>query len=126
MGFQAKNALYTARLDRQWSNLEEAGLVRLKITRDNDIDIAFLVGEGCSKAQERREIERINRYGVWGIIGEYRISEHDPWQHGESCWGFIDEDWKDSGYDSDIKYTTIKELVKALKSRCPCCRKRIS
>ena len=51
------------------------------------------------------EIERVNRDGVWGVIGEYWNGRE--WVHVDSCWGFIGDDWRESGYDADIMRSTL-------------------
>ena len=72
----------------------------------------------ASRLQRDREefIEKVNREGVWGIIGEYFDGE--AWQHADSCFGFVGDDWKNSGYDTDIMRTTLNESKDARICRC--------
>ena len=86
---------------------------------------------------------RISHDGVWGIVGEYTLQECDDscgyhnsnsdvylgdsncrctFEHADSCFGFVGDDWKESGYLEDIMQSTISALRKALQGRCPCCR----
>jgi len=30
--------------------------------------------------------------GVWGQVAKFRLSESDPWETADSCWGFIGND----------------------------------
>ena len=59
----------------------------------------------------------MNRQGVWGIVGEYFDGE--VWQHADSCFGFVGDDWKNSGYDTDIMQATLDAARDA--SVCRCC-----
>jgi hypothetical protein len=101
--------------------------VRLKIVADDICDLDNLFGDTYShKAnpeipqatldrQREREIERVNRDGVWGIVGEYFDGEH--WEHAGSCFGLIGEDWKNSGYDIEIMRATLDTAKQAKKCR---------
>ncbi len=65
--------------------------------------------DDCSeKEREKYKLElwdRIERDGVWGLIGEYW--DGSEWVQADSCWGFVGNDWKDSGHDTDIMAMTI-------------------
>ena len=98
---------------------EESQFVRLSIVPD-DSGMSFedLTGDTFNAEahpdipQERmdrerkEEMDRINREGVYGVVGEYWNGEE--WEHVDSCWGFVGDDWKESGYDVDIMSATIK------------------
>ena len=85
--------------------------VRLHIVADDDFDLSC----DCEDAHcEERQLERAERDGVWGIVGEYRV--RDEWEQADSCWGFVGEDWRDSGYDTDIMDETMRAFNKALGS----------
>lgn len=54
--------------------------------------------------------QRIDRDGVCGVVAEYR----DPdlgWTHADSCWGFVGDDWQDSGYAVDFMDAAMRALV---------------
>jgi len=34
----------------------------------------------------------------------------DRWDHMDSCWGFVGDDWKDSGYDIDFKEAGLRKI----------------
>jgi len=107
------------------------GDVRLRIVADDSIDLDNLFGDTfnpevnsdipASRLERERqaEIDRVNRDGVWGVVGEFFDGEE--WQHADSCFGFIGDDWKDSGYDTDIMASTLE---KAKNTRvCRACKR---
>lgn len=70
----------------RWESLEAAGLVRVRIEPDHDCN----PGEWCETDADRAEQWRlIAVWGAWGFIAEARATVNDPWQHADSCWGFI-------------------------------------
>jgi len=93
------------------------GDVRLRIVPDGTCSFEDLEGDcfdheanpdvPASRLQRDREefIAKVNREGVWGLIGEYFDGEQ--WQHADSCFGFVGDDWKNSGYDTDIMRATL-------------------
>jgi hypothetical protein len=114
-GLSARHSLSSARTLEAWERLEDAGLVRLDVRPDDSYD--------WDDAEER---ERFGNDGAWGLVGEYRLSEDDKWEHGDSCWGFVG--YRDvtspteNAYVPDIMSETVDALRVALKSRCPVCR----
>ena len=145
-GFQASWALSNARTRLEWEKHEVAeyssgepidpkrGNVRLRVVPDDSCSLEDLEGDcfnpkanpdiPASKLQRDRGvfIAKVNREGVWGIIGEYFDGE--VWQHADSCFGFVGEDWKNSGYDTDIMRATLDE-AKADRV-CRCCGRPIA
>lgn len=107
--------------------------MRLRMVPDETCSLEDLEGDcfnskanpdiPASRLQHDREdfIAKVNRDGVWGIIGEYFDGE--AWHHADSCFGFVGDDWKHSGYDTDIMRAT---LDKAKDSRvCRYCGRPI-
>ena len=92
-------------------------LVRLLICPDDSMDWDDLKGDCYDpdlhpdikpeilKKQEEEEIERVNREGVYGVKGEFFDGE--GWIETDDCWGFVGDDWKESGYDIDIMRSAI-------------------
>lgn len=154
----AESARREAKIRRQWEALVDAGLVRLAIVPDECCDYDDLAGdtfdvdahrdtvpggERAIVAQGKAYKARIEQEGVWGIVGEYRLSvpdagerftvycgacdrgepcaDHWP-ESADSCWGFVGTDYESSGYDLDIMGATIDALREALRDRCPMCR----
>jgi len=72
---------------------------------NDDIDPERLAKE------EQEAIERANRDGIWGIVGKFKCNCNCPrcdgWHTSDSVWGFIGDDWKDSGYDIDVMHHTL-------------------
>lgn len=109
-------------INEHWDDLESAGFVKLDVLPDvlscyedlagdcfntkvnNDMDASVL------ESQEQAFKERIDRDGVWVIVGKYFDSE--KWVSVDSCGGFVGDDWKNSGYDNDIMQNTIEALMK--------------
>lgn len=106
----------------KWDELETQGKVRLKIEPDYDADLDDLLGDSYDPtvnpdipakrlAQEREwEIDRINREGVWGIVGQYKCKCCGSWTTADSVWGVVGDDWKESGYDLEIMQNTMDQL----------------
>jgi len=137
-GTRAKWAIRTARVRQAWEENEfsgfgdpEIGQVRLQVEPDEYCDLDNLLGDTYDpkvnsdipparlERERKAEIERIERLGVWGIIGEYFDGE--TWNHADSCWGFVGDDWKQSGYDVDIMASTLVLAVKAKDGLCVHC-----
>jgi hypothetical protein len=139
-GFQARWALSNARTRIEWDKHEVAeyssgesiepkrGNVRLRIVPDEICCLEDLEGDcfnaktnpdiPASKLERDREefIAKVNREGVCGVIGEFFDGEQ--WQHSDSCFGFVGDDWKSSGYDTDIMRATLNEAEDARVCRC--------
>ena len=128
-GWHAKQALFQAKTLDEFKTMEHQGLVRLRIVADEDVCMEDLKGDcydprvnsdvpRAKLEREEREFEqRVSDLGVWGVIGEYFDGE--DWQRADSCFGFVGDDWKDSGYDADIMRATMDEAHKV--ERCPTC-----
>jgi hypothetical protein len=139
-GFQAQWALSNARTRIEWDKHEVAeyssgapidpkrGNERLRLVPDETCSLEDLKGNcfnpkanpdiPASRLQRDRKefIEKVNREGVWRIIGEYFDGE--KWRHADSFFGFVGEDWKNSGYDTDIMRATLNEAKNAHVCRC--------
>jgi hypothetical protein len=139
-GFQARSALSNAHTHMEWDTHEVAehssrepidpkrGNVRLRVVADEMCSLDDLEGDcfnpkanpdiPASQLQRDREefIAKVNREGVWGIVGEFFDGE--KWQHADSCFGFVGDDWKDSGYNTDIMRAALNEAKAARVCRC--------
>lgn len=125
-GYTAKSAYSAAKTRVAWQAAEcgehneprfESACVRLKIVPDEYADMDDLKGDSFNPAvndnipaarlaREEKEFEnKVNRDGVWGVIGEYWNGE--KWIVSDSRFGFVGDDWKESGYDDDIKACTL-------------------
>ena len=134
----AQTALRHAKIRTVWAEHEcvehdepEIGSVRLRIEPDDSMNIEDLEGDTFNPKvnsdiprarleREQKEFrEKVNRDGVWGVIGEYWDGEE--WQHADSCFGFVGDQWKDSGYDIHIMSSTLEQASKI--KTCPTCHR---
>lgn len=119
-GWHAKEALRAARIKDEWLDAESEGFVKLDIVADDCVSLDGILGDCYDPkvitdispkrlaAQRKLEIERINRDGVWGIVGKVKVPacskchSNERWETVESIWGFVGDDWKNSGHDTDV------------------------
>ena len=108
----------------QLASLWYADRVRLLACADDHFDMEDLKGD-CFNPKVNPEIQantlamqeaefemRVARMGVYGLVGEVKADD-GQWDHVDSCWGFVGEDYLGSGYDADIARATIEAIVKA-------------
>jgi hypothetical protein len=98
---------------KQWKRLEQLHLVLFEVVPDTNIDLALT---------EESDIARTNREGSWGIITYYKLGVYQPWVRADAVWGFIGDDWKNSGYDKDVKTAAVVSFREAVQNRCRYCR----
>lgn len=113
-----KLARYHVKVNTIWNAHAESD-VRLQIEPDDSADIDFLMGDSFdpevnpeinpSKLSKEKEafINRLDRDGVWGIVGQYKCKACGHWLTADSVWGFVGDDWQESGYDLDVKASTL-------------------
>lgn len=110
LGFSAKCALQNAKTREKFKRYECAGLVRIRIEPDLErYDESYVDTWDCSSKKKdriKKEIfAKLERDGAWGIIAEACVNER--WMEMDSVWGFIGEEWRDSGYDVDLMMAAI-------------------
>lgn len=115
-----KSAMYQEKVNRLWNQYDET-LVKLDVVADYDMDLDDLLGDlfdpkvnpdinpHVLERQRKEEIERIERDGVWGIVSKVKCPTCGEWNQADSVWGFIGDDWKESGYDLDVKAAALRE-----------------
>jgi hypothetical protein len=95
-GATADQAKRYAKTLARWRELEDLGVVRLRVEPDDDADLSFLdldhyqdTREGRAAAKHVRDL--YERDGAWGTISEYRTdpTDDDAWEQADSCWGHI-------------------------------------
>ena len=101
LGWSASYALQCAKTAARFADLEGEDRVRFRVEPDH---MPFEHGD---MGDEKETNERIDRDGLWGIVSERRCSKCGSWHHVDSVWGFIGEDWRDSGYDTDVMQAAI-------------------
>jgi len=123
-GWHAAEALRAARTTALFSELAKRNLVWLAACEDGaDWSYDELFGDSYKPEanpditperlarQKNDEIQRIDTEGIYRIevgLGE-AVEEED--QYLDSVGGFIGDDWKDSGYDTDMMRACIRQLV---------------
>lgn len=117
IGFRPVEALNAAKSNIRFDELEYEGLVSFEVLPDESADWDNLVGDCYDpkvnsdidpvilESQEQAEMDRANWGGIWGIVTKVGSEPID------SVWGFIADDWKDSGCDSDAKQSAIDFLA---------------
>ena len=113
---QASAALRSAKIDAAWSEYDN-DQVRLRLVPDDDVDLSWLDQDHYSEKYRSEQRQRADQDGCWILVGESLDGEE--WIVADSCGGFIGEDWKGSGYDDDIKRSTMDQF-EALEI-CPTC-----
>lgn len=103
-GWGAKMALETAKVKHAFA-MSDA--VRLDLEPDECPDVESLTGENCPERERERILDRADRDGVWGMVGRFRHPVTGEWEHADSVWGFVGDDWQDSGYDHDVRRSTL-------------------
>jgi len=93
------------------------GLLRFRIVPDETfyddsyIDTWDYLSES-EKIKAKKEIrDRIEEDGVWGIIVDRKCSECGQWTEVDSVYGFIGNEYENSGYDIDVKKAGLKAIV---------------
>lgn len=110
--WHAHAACRAAKAKEAFEVFASAGLARLRVESDDMRCAEDLMPDGSAKEQ-KEYLERAARLGIYGIIIEARnpLSGDDgPWEHIASCWGFIGDDWEDSGYDTDFYLAVVDWL----------------
>lgn len=115
----AVSALREARISEQFRDLAERGLVRLREEPD-DLPASDVIGDlfgdstGCPggdrqfAAEKKRLDHQILAEGTTGILSEFWTGK--VWREASAVWGFVGQDWKGSGYDTDLKAEAIESL----------------
>lgn len=125
-GYRAGESLRSAKIVDRFNRAERAGLVRISLIPD---DSEYDPGDtdGMTAKQVTDMWDRINRLGVYGVVGEYRLNEDSEWESADSVWGCAGYDHADSFiencYVPDIMAETLDTLKNTLRARCECCRK---
>ena len=113
----AQRALQNARVRAEWSEYTD-DQVRLRIVADDDLDLSYLDQDMYTDKYRADIRAKAESEGGTGIIGEY--FDGKTWNHADSCYGFIGEDWRGSGYDIDIMRSTLDQYLASLEV-CPTC-----
>ena len=127
LGWRVADAGRTARINRKFGHAEFCGLVRLVPRPDDE---PYDPGD-CELDEHDRD--RRERDGVTGITAEFNtgrectcnsdysgdICKCGAWEIADSVWGFIGDDWKDSGYDADLRRAALDAYVGNFRANRP-------
>jgi len=115
MGWSASAAWRAAQINVRFEERENAGRIRLLTREDAEgYDVSY-VDTWTDLSTYRREkqkasiLDRVTQEGVYCITSYVWDSPTVSYQPVDSIGGFIGEDWKDSGYDTDIKLSALEE-----------------
>lgn len=115
MGWGATAAWRAAQINTRFEERENAGIMRLLTAEESEGYDASYVDTWTDLSTFRREkwkasiLDRVNREGVYCITSYVWDSPTVSYLPVDSCGGFIGDDWKDSGYDTDIKLSALEE-----------------
>ena len=116
VGFGASQALRGAHINVAFAAAERRGLVRLDVVCDHECyDDSYIDSwtdvSASQREQARRETRaRLESDGVWGVQTFARQS-CGAMHEVDSCWGFLGDDWRDSGYDHDLRRTALDAIA---------------
>jgi hypothetical protein len=118
--WNAKDARRVALINAAFDKAEQGGLVRFRVLPDESIYDDSYIDTWTHETEEARKEakkelwEKIEREGVWGILAEIHVKcSHcgaDRWDASDSVLAFVGEDWKDSGYDTDVKGSALQAV----------------
>jgi len=102
LGYVAREALYAARVRVLFDARDD---VRLQAVPDDE---EYQHSDNETKAEHARTLRRLNTEGTWGIQAQVQCSCGN-WRTVDGVYGFIGEDWRDSGYDTDLMREALRE-----------------
>jgi hypothetical protein len=111
-GWRAREAFRAAKTAVRFAALAREGRVRLAAEPDGTPYDDSYIDTWHVSAKEREKVRaetwrRIESEGVWGIV-VYATVEGGREELIDSVWGFVGDDWRDSGYDEDLMDAAIK------------------
>jgi len=119
-GFSEKDASRAAKIAVAFDEAERREVLRFRVLPDQEMyDDSYIdTWEDMTKeerTQAKLELwQKIERDGVWGIVVEKYFKcdacGRQGWEQVDSCWGFVGDDWQDSGYDTDLKNQGLKAI----------------
>lgn len=109
--YHAELALRAARVELAWREAEARGLVRLQAEPEIDCyDDSYIdtwdMSEGRKERAKKEVADRIDRDGHWILLSQF-LTDSGEWETADSVGGFIGEDYKNSGYDVDLKLAAL-------------------
>jgi hypothetical protein len=116
-GWRASQALHNANIRNQWEQRDDVRLLTEPDCSPYDDSYIDTWGDSAEKVTKvRKELwDRIEREGVCGIVGQY--FDGSDWVTSDNCWGFIGDDWQDSGYDIDVMAMTMASADEVARAK---------
>lgn len=109
----ARHKIVTADAQKQWEEMEDDGLVRVRVEPDEMSSLEDMEGD-CFNPEVNPEINsnvlkreqklfrgQIEQDGIWGYIVEVFVN--GGWYHLDSCWGFT-ADYVREGCAENVGY----------------------
>lgn len=112
--FRASEAYHYAKVNVVFDVYEDAGLVKLGMEPEIDSLDMFepdwtIYGRDAER-EKKDWYARAERDGIWILMSYVRKSQDDPWDPADSIGGFMGDDWKDVGYDSEARLAALEAL----------------
>lgn len=121
-GWRPREAYHHATTIHRFKHADFLGLVALDTVADDQWTSAIECGCEDRERCEAENRERADRMGVWGIVSYVTKDPYNPcdcydaphcehYEFVDSVFGFIGDDWKDSGYDTDLMSAALDALA---------------
>ena len=113
--YPAKLALYVARVNERFAELEADGIVMLEIIPDEyyETEGSYATGSADDDAEmERLEAEIIDRDGVWIVGSQIRCESCGSWEPVDGIHGIVGQIDESDMYVTDVKAAAIAEFEK--------------
>jgi len=117
----AHEAMRAARVNAQFTEYEEQGLVRFYAEPDECSFIEEHIGdysdlpEKLRKKYQAEDRELAEREGIWVYLTAIRPNKRTPWKVVDSLGACVGE-LKDAGYDTDMKEAALEALDNAFEA----------
>ncbi len=92
VGENARLALDAARTLAEWEQLEQAGLVTIEATPDQDYRVHDYHSDKCTREHPCSECHYVELWGVWDVVTEWLTSTDDEFETADSICGCVYND----------------------------------
>jgi len=112
LGWRASEAIRAARINVLFDDYEAQGLVSWRVVADwTPYDASYIDTWHDVRPSERERIKRetyarVNDEGHWAVVTLARKACGELHDVDSTC-GFIGDDWRDSGYDVDLRAAAL-------------------
>ncbi len=118
-GWPAAEAFRSAKINVAFDDARRAGQVDFRTRDDQEpFDASYIdtwtdLSETARDKARKDALKRVESEGTYGIVSYVLRTCSEGVTHEieiDSCWGFIGDGWKDSGYDVDLKRAALDAL----------------